>query len=178
MSGPKRNAPTYNLRDEGGKQQPIKVSLLVASLFVRNPYGIDDKVHVHHRDGNPLNNHWLDLEYKLIKSHVIHHIGIPVYHHNADCELVEYGSVSLMCDALDIKSARVYDSIKKEKPICNVNNGLVNIIAIKGCVDDNNNTIYMGYRISDKKDLVDETDPRIMSAVAFFEGLMEAYGDV
>jgi hypothetical protein len=52
-----------------GKVSKVKIHILVAKYFVDNPFNKDT---VNHRDGNKLNNHYLNLEWLTRKENIRH----------------------------------------------------------------------------------------------------------
>lgn len=68
---------------KGGKRE--YVHRLVAAAFIPNP---DNKPHVNHRDSNPSNNHYSNLEW------VTHRENIQ---HALDCGRMNYGEINGQC---------------------------------------------------------------------------------
>lgn len=52
------------------------VHRLVARFFIPNPF---NKKYVNHKDGNPLNNHWRNLEWVTARENQLHRYGHKDY---------------------------------------------------------------------------------------------------
>ena len=164
MTGENQDVPAYRLRDDDGKYRTIKAAQLVASVYVHNPYPEYEPVDVHHKNMDPTDNRHTNLSYEKKRDHNIIHRGRNVFRLDRDTTaLIEYPSVTKLCDELSIDSGKVYRAIRTEKLLCR--DGNIAIIAVDGINDGDGKQLFIGYHPQDKAALINENDAGLIKAI-------------
>ena len=140
--------PSYKLYDDKGQTHNIRVSKLVADLYIANNYPATQKTVIHHRNGD--SNHYSNLERLSYQEHSGKHMGKPVrYYDIANSTTVDFESISELCRQLSLCRTTVSKAINKSDYFCA--DGDIVITEVKGAIY-NNQPVYIGYKKSTTKE--------------------------
>ena len=148
----------YKLPDEKKRYKNHRISRLVGEVFCENLYPEGTRVIYHHRDNCETNDHSVNLTALAPGEHGLVHSGKRVFsYNNCDGELSEYKSLQSLAEYFGVKKEKLRRDIKKGKPICTLNDGLINIVELKGIRDSDGRNAYIGYHQSYRDELDKES---------------------
>ena len=145
--GSNQKRPAFRLPDKGS-YKCFKVGKLVSDIFVFNPYADSVKIIIHHKDENPYNNHYSNLEYLTQKEHMSLHNGRRIYWYDTDTEdIVEFLSVSELARYFNIDINIINRAIYNDSYIHYDDTRHNYVVQLKGVIY-NGRPLYIGYEKS------------------------------
>ena len=139
--------PAYKLPDEKKRYRNYRICKLVSDIFCENKYDDTVKVVVHHKDGNPQNDVASNLQVIPRGQHDLIHSGKRIFTYgNGDGELTERTSMKELCEAVGADRRKIYKAISNGEIICTLDDGNIKIVALKNIVDENEQTVFVGYQ--------------------------------
>lgn len=139
---------SYKLKDQHGRYKNYKAHRLVAEVFIENPDPVN-KTSVHHKDKDPFNNYYKNLQWVSYGEHGLLDSGKKIYLYNPeDDSMKNFESIQQLSDFLNVDLKPIKTTVYFSEPKFTLDNGM-NIHEVNG-LTHNGHPIFIAIDTEEK----------------------------